>query len=73
MKLNEDDREIKAIHFPESGSFVMGQMGVDRITTYTEHSNNEYGQPWFAIWWQGKIKHRINAAYVQIVSYEDKS
>ena len=70
-----DTRVIEALWLPnqDNPTWVLGKGGVDKIEVYGEVGQEAY-VPWFALWRNGKIWMRVNAAAIETVvyDYEDK-
>ena len=68
MRLQDDDREIEQILFPDEGAFRVGQTGVTAIKV-SEQPGQCALVPWFDVYKGAEIIHRVNAEHVQIVTY----
>jgi len=68
-----DTRAIDSIWLPgkEQVNWTVGQGGVSRIEVYGEPGQRAL-TPWFAIWIDGEIRVRVNAAAVETVVYVEK-
>jgi len=68
-KLVEDNREIAVLVFSgDVPAFEVGKHGVTKIEAYEEFGQGNY-VPWFAVWIDGKLHARVNAAAVASVIY----
>ena len=69
-----DKREIRAIYgYGEAGvAFEVkgcSKGGFDKIEVYGEEGQMSL-VPWFAVWRDGQIVNRINAAWIETVAYK---
>jgi len=66
----DDEREIAGIYSSiMQQSWIVGYDEVDRIVVYGERG--EYGFiPWFEIWVNGELMHRISGAEITSVDYK---
>jgi len=62
-----DSRTIQAIWVEEGEGWSIGKT-VDKIEVYKEPGQEAY-VPWFAIWKDGEIEMRVNAARLESVVY----
>ena len=69
LKICGDYREIKSIFFPGPGEehMTVGK-GIDKIVAYQEPGGMGYAT-WFAVYHNGVIIQRFNAAHVESVAY----
>jgi len=69
-RIFEDERPIKSILWsgPEEAHYRVGVGGVEKIEAYQESGDMAY-VTWFAVWINGEIANRVNAAYIDTVSY----
>ena len=63
----KEGQELKAVYLVGGTEFILGK-GVDKITVVYEYGERA-GVPWFAIWKDGQINTKWNAALVEGVSY----
>jgi hypothetical protein len=72
--LVDDEREIESIWFPgdTGGSYSVGRGDIEKIVTYYENGQMAM-VPWFAVFRNGKLSQRINAATVMTVNYKDSA
>lgn len=70
MDMTDDLRTIREI-WGENGNFwiKVGVNGVEKIDVYREAGQMGY-VPWFAIWEKGEISQRINAQFLEGITYE---
>ena len=68
-----DPRTIKAVWVPgeEGEGWIIGRGKVDKIEVYGEPGQEAF-VPWFAIWVDGKISQRVNAAMIENVVYKEE-
>ena len=57
-------QEIQSIFWHPDGEVKVGRMGVEKITVVME-SGQCAPVPWFAVWKNGKIVSKYNAAVVE--------
>ena len=62
----ESGQEVKSLSYVDSSNVIVGQNDVEKITVVTE-SKSVAGIVWFAIWKNGKVVSKRNAAFVASV------
>ena len=63
------DQKIAAFYYPDDSQIVFGQNGVEKITVIMEDGQMS-GVPWFAVWRDGKIDSKHNAAHIASVTLQ---
>ena len=58
--------KVAAFYFPDDSEVVVGEYDVDRITVVME-CGQMGAVPWFAVWKDGKITSKHNAAHIASV------
>ena len=68
-----DEREIDSIWYPgdRDENYAVGRHGVEKIEPYGEPGQGAR-VPWFAIWIDGRVVARVNAAMLREVCYKVK-
>lgn len=57
-----EGQELKAIYWPDGGEAEVGKHGVEKIVVVME-CGQMAGVPWFAVWRNGEINQKFNAAH----------
>ena len=69
--INQDEREIEALYFPNDSEFKVGRGGVTKIEPYYE-AGQCAAVPWFMVWKGNTIAFRVNAATLATVKYAEE-
>jgi len=70
MKMLQDTRVIESIWLSARYdlNWTIGKSKVDKIEVYGEPSQGAF-VPWFAIWIDGEVRVRVNAAKIESIVY----
>ncbi|MGD2065842.1 MAG: hypothetical protein PVI43_01565 [Candidatus Bathyarchaeota archaeon] len=62
-----EGQEVEAIYYPDDSEISTNSTHVDKITVVIENGQMA-GVPWFAVWKDGKIVSKHNAAHLACVN-----
>lgn len=62
-----EDQEVEGLFWPDGSSIKVDKNGIEKITVIMEYGQMA-GVPWFAVWKDGKIVSKHNAAFIESVN-----